>query len=98
MTGEKYYVVTPCASANAYEIVLKEKRLDLKKAEKAFASLGSVGAATPIVLIAKIGPYSLSVYASGRMMVKGEKRLKSKDVNELAGKIMPALERAGAIA
>ncbi len=97
MTQEKYYVVTPCASANAYEIVLKEKRLDLKKAEKALASLGSVAAATPVVLIAKIGAYSVSVYASGRVMVKGEKRLKSKDVNVLAARIMSAFEKNGAV-
>lgn len=97
MTQEKYYVVAPCASANAYEIVLKEKKLDLKKAEGAFASLGTVAGGTPVALIARIGAYSVSAYASGRLMVKSEKRLKSKEVNELAARIMSALEKAGAV-
>lgn len=89
-----YYVVTPCASANAYEIVLKERRLDLKKAEKAFASLGTVGGNTGVVLIAAVGGCSISAYASGRLMLKN---LKSKEVNALAGRIMSALENAGAV-
>jgi hypothetical protein len=94
---DNYYVVTPCASSNAYEIVLKEKRLDLGKAEKALALLGTACAGTPVVLIARIGVYSLSIYASGRLMVKCGRQLKSKEVNALAGKIMPALENAGAL-
>lgn len=93
----KFFVVEPCASANAYEIKLRDRLLDLKKAEKALAGLGTVAAATPAVLLAKIGDYSISVYASGRLMVKGEKRLKSKDVNELADRIMAALEKNGAV-
>ncbi len=93
----KYFVVEPCASANAYEIKLRERKLDLKKAETALATIGSVAAASPVVLIAKIGDYSVSVYASGRLMLKGEKRLESKDVNELADRIMAALEKNGAV-
>jgi ribonuclease HIII len=93
----KFFVVEPCASANAYEIKLRDRKLDLKRAEKALESLGTVAAATPVVIIARIDDYSVSVYASGRLMVKGEKRLKSKDVNELADKIMSAFDKNGAV-
>ena len=93
----KFFVVEPCASANAYEIKLRDRRLDLKMAEKALIGLGAVVATTPVVIIAKLGVYSLSVYASGRLMVKGEKRLKSKDVNDLADRVMSAFEKKSAV-
>jgi ribonuclease HIII len=92
-----FFVVEPCASANAYEIKLRGGRLNLKKAEKALAELGTVAAATPAVLLAKIGDYSVSVYASGRLMVKGKERLESKEVNELADRLMSALEKNDAV-
>jgi hypothetical protein len=92
-----FFVVEPCASANAYEITLRGRQLDLKKAGKALAGLGTVAATTPAVLLAKIGNYSISVYASGRLMVKGMEKLKSKDVNELAERIISALEKNGAV-
>jgi hypothetical protein len=93
----KFFVVEPCASANAYEIKLRTHVLDLKKAETALAALGTVAAATPAVLLAKIDGYTVSVYASGRLLVKGVRRLESKEVNGLAERLMSALEKADAV-
>jgi len=92
-----YYVIEPCASANGVEIKLKEKRIALGKAEKALAKLGEIIASMPVVLVAKVGPYSVSAYGSGRIMIKAARRLPAKDVNALATKLMKALEKGGAI-
>ena len=92
-----YYVIEPCASANGVEIKLKEKRIELAKAEKALVKLGEIMASMPVVVVAKVGAYSVSVYGSGRIMVKSEKKPAAKDVNELAKKLMKALETEGAI-
>jgi len=93
-----YYVVEPCTTANGFEIKLKEKRINLEKAEKSMASLGDVLASSPVVLLSRINNYSVSVYASGRMMVKSEKKISEKDADKLAKKILTVFEKAGAIA
>lgn len=92
----EYFVVEPCATANAFEVRLKDRKLDLQKCEKALPKIGEVVGSTPVLLLAKIGSYSLSLYASGRMMIKG-KKLDSKTAKKLAEKIFVALERSGAI-
>lgn len=93
----EYFVVEPCTTANAFEIKLKNKKLDLEKCEKALVDLGEIVASMPVVLVVRIGEYSISVYASGRLMVKSPKKLRSKAVKELANKIMSLLEKHGAI-
>ena len=92
-----YFVIEPCKTSNALEVKLKERRIDLKKADKALSIIGTVAASTPVVLLAKIQKYSVSVYASGRMIVKGEKKLSSKEVKKLAREMLDVLERYGAI-
>jgi hypothetical protein len=93
----EYFIIEPCQTANGVEIKLREKRIDLKKAEAAFASLGGVLGNSPVVLLAKVGAYSISVYGSGRMMVKGKKKPSGKAADALARKILAALEKEGAI-
>jgi hypothetical protein len=93
-----YYVIEPCTTANGVEIKLREKRIDLAKAEAAFASLGDVVGSSGVVLLAKVGAYSVSVYGSGRMMVKGRKKPSARAAEALARRLVAALEKAGAIA
>lgn len=92
-----YFVIEPCSTANALEVKLKGKRVHLEKADKALSLIGSVMACTPVVLLTKIRKYSISVYASGRMIVKGEKKLSKKEVKDLAYEMLDVLEKHGAI-
>ena len=92
-----YFVVEPCSTSNALEIKLKGRRIDLRKAGEALSIIGTVAASTPVVLLSKIRDYSVSVYASGRMIVKGEKKLQKKKVKELAYEMLDVLEKHNAI-
>ncbi|MBI5046696.1 hypothetical protein HZC07_03105 [Candidatus Micrarchaeota archaeon] len=92
-----YFVVEPCVSSNGIEIKLKDRKIDLKKAQPAFSKLGEVVASSSVVLLVKINGYSLSVYGSGRMMVKGVKRTETKKIEKLAISMLRALEKEGAI-
>jgi len=94
---EAYFVVEPCTTSAGFEIKLKDKRFDIKKCEQALATIGDVVGSTSVVLVAKIEGHSVSVYGSGRMMVKSEKRLREKEVHELAEKMMAALEKFGGV-
>ncbi len=93
----KYFVVEPCKTSPGFEIKLKDTKVDMEKAEKAFSGLGEVVGSTPVVLLVKIGEYQVSVYASGRMLVKSAKKLTSKEVERLATKIVGKLEKQGCI-
>lgn len=91
----KYFVVEPCKSSAGFEIKLKE-RLDLALAKKALRAMGgTVAAESQVVLLAKIGDYNISVYGSGRMMVKSERKMRQAEVEELAEKIVKWLEGQG---
>ena len=92
-----YYVIEPCQSANGVEIKLKEKRIDLGKAEEAMMELGSVAAVSRIVLLAKVDAYNISVYGSGRVMIKSQGRIAMDDANALAKRIIAALEEKKAV-
>lgn len=92
----KYFVTEPCTTSSGFEIRLQDK-IDLKKAESVFSKLGEVAATSAVVLLIKIGQYSISVYASGRMLVKSEKKLDHKSVDVLARKMVDELEKGGAI-
>ncbi len=96
---EPYFLVEPCNSSGGFEIKLRGRRLDLKKCEAAFGRIGTVAGNTGVVLLAIVGDFSLSVYGSGRIMVKmaapGKKPAR-KDMEGLAGKIMEALGKENA--
>jgi predicted ATP-grasp superfamily ATP-dependent carboligase len=93
----EYYVIEPCTSANGIEIKLKGRKIDIKLAEKALSGMGASVLSGPVVLIAKLDDYSISVYGSGRMMVKTEKKIDNKKIEELARRIVGSLEKTGAI-
>ncbi|MBU0532932.1 hypothetical protein KKB44_05565 [Candidatus Micrarchaeota archaeon] len=92
----EYFVVEPCATANGFEIKFK-KAINLVKAEEAISSLGKTIASSPIVLLAKIKNYSVSVYASGRIMIKSNTKMSEKSAEQLAKKLSHAFEKEGAI-
>ena len=92
-----FFVISPCATANGVEIRLDGRRIELAKAEAAFAAIGEVVGSSAVVLLAKLGAYTISVYASGRMMVKGRRKPTDKEAGALARKIIAAMEKAGAI-
>lgn len=90
-----FYVVEPCKSSGGVEIKLK-KKIDIKKAEKALSKHGEVAGSSPVVMLVGYKGYSLSVYGSGRMMVKG-KRVSLKKGEELAKELVSILEKGGAL-
>ena len=93
----EYYIVEPCTTAKGFEIKLKDKRIDLEKAEAALSATGEVVGKSNVVLLMKLdGGLSISVYASGRMMVKG-KKAGQKEAERLASKIYAALMDSGAL-
>jgi len=93
-----YFVVEPCNSSGGFEIKLRERRLDLSRCEKVLENIGSVAGNTGIVLLAKVDDYALSVYGSGRIMVKSKKKKPRRaDMESLSSKIMDALEKGGAV-
>ncbi len=93
----RYFVVEPCKTSPGFEIKIRDRKIDMKKAEKAFSGLGEVVGSTPVVLLVKVADYQVSVYASGRMLVKSPKKLTSAEVERLAEKIVGELEKQGCI-
>jgi len=92
-----YFIVEPCNSSGGFEIKLRDRKLDLKRCETALSEIGTVAGSTGIVLLAKVDDFSLSVYSSGRLMLKGRRRPKKAEADALAQKVMSQLEKAGAI-
>lgn len=89
-TQLKFYIVEPCTSSNAYEIKFRGKTIDLDK-----ISLGMILAKTPVILVSVIDKCSLTIYASGRIMIKGIAN--RQDADALAEKVVSSLQKSGAI-
>ncbi|MEK6979240.1 MAG: hypothetical protein AABW86_03380 [Candidatus Micrarchaeota archaeon] len=90
-TGAKFYTVEPCASSNAYEIKLRDKKINLDH-----VNIGETIAKTPAVLVSKFENCSLSIYASGRIMIKGIGKEKA-NADSISEKIISELECSGAL-
>jgi len=92
----EYDVDESCTSVDAHEIKFKKKsRIDLEKAKTAVPKIeGEVIAETPVVIMTKIDGKGVSIYASGRILVKDAEKGPSE---EIAKKLVPALENEGAI-
>lgn len=86
----KFYVVEPCASSNAYEIKFRGKTINLDKVE-----LGMTLAKTPVILVSVFEKCSLTIYASGRIMIKG--LTNRQDADALAERVVSLLQKTGAI-
>jgi len=103
--AESFFIIEPCTSANGFEIKFKdkEKRIDLKKAEAALSKIGTT-ISGPSVLAAKLkdadGGLTLSVYGSGRIMIKapeGAKKMMKEEAERVAKKILALFEKNGAM-
>lgn len=90
----EYDLVDSCTSTNSYEVKLKDRKIDLDNAEAAFSSIGESAAKTPVVLLFKIRGHAISVYASGRMLIKN---ITKKDAESLGRELVDALEKQGAL-
>ncbi len=88
----KYYVLEPCKSSNGFEIKFQAK-IDLDRSAEVFEPVSR----SLVVLLAKFGDYTLSIYSSGRIMIKSDKRMDRKDVEHAAEEITAKLEEGNAI-
>lgn len=88
------FTIEPCPSAKAFEIFLKHKRIDLSKAEKTLGKIGKTGATSAVVLLGMVDGKPVSIYASGRIMIKETTRQESEKISK---KLMAALEKGECI-
>lgn len=84
------FTVEPCASAKAFDIVIKGKKIDIKKAENVLEKIGKVAAVTEVVLLGTVNSKPVTVYASGRIMIKN---CTKKDADEIGKKLISHLEK-----
>ena len=89
-----YFVIEPCTSSNAFEVKLKGKKFNLDRAANAILEAGGrVGAITPVFILVSFEGNSASIYSSGRMMIKCNERLKPKETEAIANRLMALLEK-----
>lgn len=84
-----FCTVEPCASSNAFEIKFKGGKIDLDK-----VNLGEVLAKTPAVLICKFQGKGISIYGSGRIMIKG---INKNEADKFSEEIVSSLRASGAL-
>jgi len=90
----EYNIVDSCTSTNSYEVKFKNKKINLKKAQAALSKIGESAAETPVVLLFKIKGHAVSVYASGRMLIKN---IEKTDAEALGKELVSALNSGGAV-
>ncbi len=89
-----YDIIDSCTSINSFEVKLTDRKIDLDKADAAFSALGESAAKTPVVLLYKIRGYAVSIYSSGRMLIKN---IQESDAYELGKELVNTLEKQGAV-
>ena len=85
--NKKFFTLEPCNTAKAYEIKFAEP-IDLGKAEAALSEKFEILASTPVMLMINVDSNAVTLYASGRAMIKYVTKEKA---NEIAGKIVDVL-------
>ena len=91
----EYSVEESCTSVDAHEVKFKnKKKIDLEKAKTVIPKIGEIVAETPVVLMVKINDKGVSIFASGRILIKDAEKEPSE---EIAKKLVPALDSEGAI-
>ena len=94
----EYYIVEPCKSSNGFEIKLKNKRFNIEKAASVLEQEGTMMGSAAVVVTGAFEGCSISIYESGRVLIKGlEKRLSHADAERISKNLMKLLEKAGAI-
>ncbi|HLC69143.1 MAG TPA: hypothetical protein VJH24_04860 [Candidatus Bilamarchaeaceae archaeon] len=74
---KEFCTVEPCASAKAYEIKFGRK-IDIEKLQQALGE--AVVSSTPVVLLCRINGKPVSIYASGRAMIKDISKEKAEEI------------------
>ncbi len=79
--NKKFFTLEPCNSAKAYEIKFAEA-IDLKKAEVALSQKYEILASTPVMLMVNIDNNAVTLYASGRALIKYVSKEKANEIGE----------------
>ncbi len=96
--NSEYYIVEPCATSNAYEIKTEGKRFDLEKASRMIEKEGALLGYSSVVLSGSFRHYSISLYASGRAMIKGgTRKLDRSQAENIAAELIHLLEEYEAV-
>ena len=93
-----YFVIEPCTSSNGIEVKLKNKKFDLAKSaelltsdpDKQFDILSEM----KVVLLVKTKDYSISIYESGRIMIKEIKKTKKNEAKIFGKELIQKLKLA----
>jgi len=68
------FIGKPCKSKTAYEFLPKKKlKIDLEKAVEELATIGTIELHSKILLMANIDNAIISLFASGKILVRGER-------------------------
>lgn len=89
-----YTVLESCTSSKTYEILVKNKRMDLKKATEILSAKAEEVAKTPRFALYKFEGHPVSLYESGKIIVK---EIEKKEAEEIAKKLLGLLEKGGAL-
>ncbi len=81
------FIVEPCASAKAFEIKFG-RAIDIKKAAQALEKNATLISAAPVIILCVIDKKPVSIYASGRAMVKEATEKETKKIAEFLEKII----------
>lgn len=84
----EFYTLEPCASSKAYEIRFA-KKINMKQAQQALGK--DIISSTPVVILCKLEGKPVSIYASGRAMVK---EVTEPEALNIARKLTKILENA----
>ena len=79
--NKKFFTLEPCNSAKAYEVKFAEP-IDLKKAEVALSKKYEVLASSTVMLMVNIDSNSVTIYASGRALIKYVTREKANEIGQ----------------
>ncbi len=75
---DEIFVIKPCITASAYEIKLKDRKIDLGKASAVLEQKIDVIAKTPAMLVVAFGESAITIYKDS-IMVKNMNEEKAKD-------------------
>lgn len=68
------YTGKPCQSKMAYEFIPNKKiNIDLEKAKKELEEKAKIEISSKVLLIIKISEHTVSLFPSGKIIVRGEK-------------------------
>ena len=87
------FIICQCASAKAYEVKLKDKKIDLIKAEAALKGKFDIIAATPVMMLFAINGKSTTIYTNNILIKDVSESIAKKHAEE----IFKLLKKQGAL-